>query len=219
MASRIRNQSKWPNPELCTNVNISMPLNSTELSIRHLRDLWKTHSNSQLAALGLKDYEIPSSYTILILWLCVTGLLFIVFIIILILVVKTKFIENYLRRRRDILGSSTRSWHPQHGEKQLVPPFFYPEPPRAKLKDDHTHFGPEADIRKRGFGIENPAYDPELTGIPRIGNQLSQNTTIVDDFDSDDETIYPPSPLSRPVQQRNDRGNHITLADELETAL
>ncbi|KAG8288636.1 hypothetical protein J6590_013926 [Homalodisca vitripennis] len=208
----------WPDAELCVNTNISVPLNTTELSVKHLREMWKMHSNSQLAALGLKDYELPSNYTVLILWLSVTGILFVLFIIILIFVIKTKFIENYIRRRRDILGSSNRSWLSQHGEKQLVPPFFYPDPPRTKLKEDHSHYGSEADIRKRGFGMENPVYDPELVVIPRVDNQISQSTIIVDDFDSDDETIYPPS-LSRPVQQRNDRGNNVKMADELETAL
>lgn len=52
------------------------------------------------------------------------------------------------------------------------------------------------------FGIENPGYDPERNSKSQLGHQISVSTVMVDDFDSDEETIYPPSPLPRPTQQR-----------------
>lgn len=55
----------------------------------------------------------------------------------------------------------------------------------------------ETSLRKRSIGIENPAYMHE-SSTHVLETQISQ-TSMVDDFDSEDETIYPPAPLPRPM--------------------
>ncbi|XP_054278759.1 uncharacterized protein LOC128997188 [Macrosteles quadrilineatus] len=199
---------------------MSVPVNSSEsyqLSARSLYSMWKTRSDDQLKEIGLKEYNVASSSLILVLWLCVTGILFLLFFVILVCAVKTRFVENYLRRK-DILGSSNRSWIP-YGEKQLVPPFFYPEQQSTKLEETQIKYDIETSLRKRSIGIENPAYMHE-SSTHVLETQISQ-TSMVDDFDSEDETIYPPAPLPRPMLIRTGkrRNNLEKNAGENETEL
>lgn len=52
------------------------------------------------------------------------------------------------------------------------------------------------------MAIENRAFEHDTPVIKSNGQTDEPNEQAIDDFDSDDDTCYPPSPLSRPAVPR-----------------
>lgn len=214
----------WPNSDLCIQVNFSVPVITIgfyELTSAKLYAMWKTHSNEELLKqFGLVEYEVPQDNLVLVLWIATTGTLFLVFLVILMVVLKTDIVDNYIKRtRRDHLSYGTESaWF---NEQQLVPPFFYPD---ERDKYDHKPLQLNnyvVEPYNTSMAIENRAFEPDTPVVNSNGQLSDPHEEAVDDFDSDDDACYPPSPLSRPATPRLEPGKlHPALqpTHELETA-
>lgn len=52
------------------------------------------------------------------------------------------------------------------------------------------------------MAIENRAFEPDTPVVNSSGQHSEPNEQAIDDFDSDNDACYPPSPLSRPATPR-----------------
>lgn len=223
----VRCPKDWPNSDLCLQINFSVPvitINVYELTSTNLYAMWRTHSDDELLKrFGLVEYEVPQDNLVLVLWIATTGTLFLVFLVILMVVLRTEIVDNYIKRtRRDHSSYGTDSaWLNQVNEQQLVPPFFYPD---ERVKYDHKPLqlnNYAVEPYNTSMAIENHAFEHDTPAVKSNGQPGEPNEQTIDDFDSDDDTCYPPSPLSRPAMSRFEAGKlHPTLepTHELETA-
>uniref|UniRef100_A0A1B6CSC1 CUB domain-containing protein n=1 Tax=Clastoptera arizonana TaxID=38151 RepID=A0A1B6CSC1_9HEMI len=208
----------WPNSDICISVNVSIPISINELSTPQLYAMWATHSAEQLMSdLDVKEYTSEENNLVLVLWLATTGTLFLLFLAIFAVVLRTQIVENYIKRtRREHLtsyGIYERSRFHQSNQQQLVPPFFYPD---ERVIIDTKNDPQSVSFHKNSLrGQENPSFVPD-NGRKKVMKQVSQD--VIDDFDSDDDTIYPPSPLTKQTSNRTQEISVSRTTDELETA-